>query len=148
MRSLRREFVEAEREAYLAGLTKAMSFIEEQREEEEGGEAACALREVVALDNAKYLIEEYVRKFRANDDEPIDERHMWWKDLLYNITNVTPLKTPLVSMAPKVRASSVAHEWVMDDMTLDTTVGWWWRRPYGWLLQLLSNLPFGKGQKA
>ena len=54
--------------AYLAGLMKADSLILEQREAE-GGEAACSLREVVTLDNARYRLDKHFCAVRDGDAE-------------------------------------------------------------------------------
>lgn len=57
---LTKQFKECFDEAYESGLLKAMALIGEQREAE-GGEACCALREVVALDNAMHRIDKHLQ---------------------------------------------------------------------------------------
>lgn len=55
--------------AYLAGIAAADALVEEQREAE-GGEAACALSEIVVLDNARYRIDKHFCAVRDGDEEP------------------------------------------------------------------------------
>jgi hypothetical protein len=59
-------------EAYVAGLNDAHTLVNEQREEE-GGEACCSLREVVALSNAMYRIDHHRVAFEGGDFDEQEE---------------------------------------------------------------------------
>lgn len=45
------------------------------------------------------------------------------EDLLDFITNIDPVETPLFSMAPKVPASNIKHEWLEDTLSAANTGG-------------------------
>ena len=51
---------------------------------------------------------------------------------------IDPKDTPLFSALPKVASKDTFHQWVIDRVP-DQHIGWWWRRPYQWILNLFKK---------
>lgn len=53
------------------------------------------------------------------------------------VTTIAPIETPIFSMAPKVKATGIMHEWITDKLTpIEPHTGWWWRYVVKWWYDL------------
>jgi hypothetical protein len=64
-------------------------------------------------------------------------------DLLDDIVVIAPKDAPWPKgdVLPKVKSNHVYHEWVTDVLKPITEqhVGWWWRKPWAWLLKMFRK---------